>query len=170
MKTTKALAKISLVIAVSLLFFSASMIAQEKKITEKEVPAAVLNSFHKAYPKAEIKGLSTEKEHGKKYFEIESMDGTVRRDLLFTPSGKIAEIEETIPASELPNGAMQSIEKKIPGAKVEHAEKVTSGSKVTYELSVTGTKGKYGVVLNNDGKVVTSRKAKGEEDKEGDEG
>ena len=139
------------------------MVAQEKKISEKDVPAAVLNSFHKAYPKAEIKGLSTEKEHGKKYFEIESMDGMVRRDLLFTPAGKIAEIEETIPASELPEGAMQSIEKKIPGAKVDRAEKVTSGSKVTYELSVTGKNGKYGVVLNKDGKIMTSRKVKSEE-------
>ncbi len=139
------------------------MIAQEKKISEKDVPAAVLNSFHKAYPKAEIKGLSTETEKGKKFFEIESMDGTVRRDLLFTPAGKIAEIEETVPSSELPSGALQSIEKKIPGAKVERAEKVTSGSKVTYELSVTGTKGKYGVVLNKDGKIMTSRKVKSEE-------
>lgn len=140
-----------------------NLIAQDKKITEKEVPSAVLNSFHKAYPKAEIKGLSTEIEKGKKYFEVESMEGTVKRDLLFTPVGKIAEIEESITPSNLPKGSVQTIEKKIAGAKIEQAEKVISGVKVTYELSVTGKNGKFEVVLNKEGKIIKIAKANTEE-------
>ncbi len=163
MRFIKSLFISSFVAAAFILTANINLFAQDKKITEKEVPAAVLDSFHKTYPKAEIKGLSTETEKGKKYFEVESVDGTVKRDLLFTPAGKIAEIEETIPSSDLPKGSVQSIEKKIPGAKIESAEKVTSGSKVTYELSVTGKKGKFGVVLNKEGKIIKSGKVNGEE-------
>lgn len=137
--------------------------AQDKKISKKDVPQAVLNSFHKAYPKAEIKGMSTETEKGKTYFEIESVDGKVNRDLLFTAAGKIAEIEETIPPSELPKMSMQSIEKKFPGAKIEKAERNTSGTKVTYELAVSSKKGKFEVVLNKEGKIISSKKASSEE-------
>ncbi len=145
---------------------SINLFAKEKKISEKEVPAAVLKSFHSTYPNAKIKGLSTEIEKGIKYFEIESMDGTVRRDLLYMNSGKVAEIEETILSSELPKGAIQSINKKIPGGKIERSEKVTSGSKITYELSVVGKTGKYSVVLNKLGEI--SKVAK-ENSKTGDE-
>ncbi|MDE3059182.1 MAG: PepSY-like domain-containing protein [Bacteroidota bacterium] len=165
MKTLKVFSLLS-VAAILLPTASTTILAQEKKISEKELPAAVLSSFHKAYPKAEITGASTETEKGKKYFEIESMDGSVRRDLLFTSAGTIAEIEETIPSSELPGGALQAIEKKISGAKVNRAEKVISGSRVSYELSVTGTNGKYGVILNKDGKIIKSRKMKSSEEEE----
>ncbi len=149
--------------AMFLLIGITNTFAQEKKVSEKDLPTAVLNSFHKTYPKAEIKGLSTETEKGSKYFEIESVDGTIKRDLLFTKAGKIVEIEETIPSSDLPKGSLQAIEEKIPGAKVDRAEKVTSGSKVTYELSVAGKSAKYEVVLNKKGKIIKSKKVNSEE-------
>ncbi len=72
-----------------------SSFAQEKKIDKNDLPKAVLNAFQKRYPNAAIKGTSIEKENGKTYYEIESIDGTRRRDLLYTKSGKVAEIEET---------------------------------------------------------------------------
>lgn len=137
--------------------------AQDKKVTKKNVPKAVLNSFYKTYPKAVIKGMSTETEKGRTYFEIESVDGNVNRDLLYTAAGKTAEIEETIPSSGLPKMSMQVIEKKFPGAKVEKIEKNTRDSKVTYDLSLTGKKGKFEVVLNKEGKIIKSTKTSAEE-------
>ncbi len=149
----------------SIFLFAAysSGFAQDKKISKKNVPQTVLNSFHKTYPKAVIKGMSTETEKGRTFFEIESVDRNVNRDLLYTAAGKIAEIEETIPSSELPKMSIQSIEKKFPGAKIEKAERNTSGSKVTYELAVNAKKGKFVVVLNKAGKLIKSQKASAEE-------
>ncbi len=145
---------LSILIMLTVIFISnVNLSAQDKKVSEKEVPVSVLKSFHSTYPNAKIKGLSTETEKGIKYFEIESIDGTVRRDLLYMNSGKVAEIEETISSSELPKGALNSINKKIPGGKIERSEKVTSGSKITYELSVIGKTGKYSVVLNKFGEI-----------------
>ena len=163
MKLSKIFLIISFVIAAFLFVVSITINAQEKKISEKELPAAVKTAFYKKYPKAEIKGLSTETENGKIYFEIESMDGKVRRDLLFTQKGKIVEIEETISSTNLPKGSLQAIEKKFHGAKVERVEKVTSGSKITYELSVTGKEADYEVILNKSGKIIKSKKANSEE-------
>lgn len=151
------------VLSIFLLGTYSGTFAQDKKISKKNVPQAVLNSFHKTYPKAVIKGMSTETEKGKTFFEIESVDGKVNRDLLYTAAGKIAEIEETIASSELPKMSMQLIEKKFPGAKIEKAERNTSGSKVIYELAITSKKGKFEVVLNKEGKIIKSKKASAEE-------
>ncbi len=89
-------------------------IAQEKKIDKKDLPKAVVESFQKSYPNAVIKGTSTEKEHGKTYYEIESMDGTQGRDLLYTEDGKIAEIEEALAAENIPDFIKNSVMKKYP--------------------------------------------------------
>lgn len=135
--------------------------AQEKKISEKEVPTAVLDAFHKSYPKAEIKGTNMEIEKGKKCYEIESIDGTFEKDILYTAAGNTVEIEETIPASELPKDAAKSIKKKFPDGKTGKFEKVTSGSKITYEFIVESKKQKFEVTLNKDGKIVKSEKVHG---------
>ena len=110
--------------AVLVLIIAAGSItsAQEKKINRKDVPSAVLNSFHKVYPKAEIKGTSTETENGHKYYEIESVQGKKHVDLLLTENGKISEVEETISADELPADAVKNLEKKYKGLKIKSRE------------------------------------------------
>jgi hypothetical protein len=75
------------------IFAISSLFAQEKRIKEKDLPVAVTKAFHTEYPAAKIIGTSTEVEKGVTYFEIESMDGKVRRDLLYTKEGKRSEIE-----------------------------------------------------------------------------
>ncbi len=158
----------SLLVVAFLLTISLNLFAQEKQISKKEVPTAVLKSFKKEYPKARIKGLSTETENGKSYFEIESIDGKVRRDLLYSSDGKIAEIEETITTSNLPKESIRSIQKKIPGGKIEKAERVISDSKVNFELKVTRKKATYEVVLDSTGKVVKAEKINKENDEDND--
>jgi len=82
--------------AVSVLGLSAIAQEKEKKITAKEVPAVVIENFKRAYPKAIIRGYANEIEDGKQYYEIESREGTTRRDVLYNPDGSVAEVEESI--------------------------------------------------------------------------
>src|SRR5512140_1895314 len=90
------------VVMTTMLFgLSTCVHSQEKKITEKDLPAAVKSAFHKSYPHATIKGLAKETENGKTYYEIESIDGKLHRDLLYTPEGDAYEIEETISPGKL---------------------------------------------------------------------
>ncbi len=153
-----------------ILFVSAGLnYAQDKKIDLKKVPAKVTASFHKAYPKAEIKGTSIEKENGHKYYEIESIQGEKHIDLLLTESGKIAEIEETISTDELPANSVKNLEKKYKGLKIKRTEKVTAGKKITYELAIESGDHNYEVVLNSSGKLMEKAKMQ-EKDEKGEAG
>ena len=89
-------------IAIGLLLTSLSVSAQESKIKEKDVPQAVIAAFKSAYPNATVRGYAKEKENGKLFYEIESKDGATMRDLLYNPDGTVAEIEETVAATDLP--------------------------------------------------------------------
>ncbi len=162
MKATKTAAALSFLVAVSFII-AWNGFAQDQKIDLKKVPANVLSAFHKAYPAAEIKGTSIESEKGHSYYEIESVQGTQHIDLLLTRSGKIIEVEETIPENELPAPVMKTLQAKFKELKINKAERVTSGKKVTYELSIESNKKRHSVVLWPDGKIVKSGSANEED-------
>ncbi len=150
-----------LIIIFSLLFSFAAvnnLFAQEKKISKNDLPDAVVKSFQAKYPKAEIKGTSVEKENGHTYYEIESMDGTQKRDLLYTKDGKVAEIEEGISLDNIPSNIKSSIMKKYPDGKIKNAEKVTRNSKTTFELVVENNGKKSEVVLDEKGNIQKMEK------------
>lgn len=152
------------------LLSASSLFAQEKKIDKKDLPRAVLNTFQKSYPNATIKGASIEKEHGKTYYEIESMEGTQRRDLLYTKAGKVAEIEETLVSNDIPDFVNSSVKEKYPNGEINRAEKVTSGKKISYELVVKSGTQKFEVVLDSKGNIQKVEKIKKEnEENEGKE-
>ena len=159
------------IISLAFVFLSSSSsFAQEKKMNKKELPKAVLNAFQKSYPNAEIKGASIEKEHERTYYEIESMEGTQRRDLLYTKSGKIAEIEETLALNDIPDFVKSSVMKKYPECEINRAEKVSSGKTISYELVVKQRDHKHELVLDSKGNIKKVEKMKKEnEEKEGKE-
>ena len=73
-----------------------------KAVDLKILPPAVLKAFKTAYPNAVITGASKETENGVTLYEVESVDGKLNRDLLYTADGKATEIEETIAPENLP--------------------------------------------------------------------
>jgi uncharacterized membrane protein YkoI len=157
MKVTYALTRFALVAAaISLLSFSAS--AQEKKITAHQVPAAVIAAFKSSYPNATIRGYAQEKENGKVFYEIESREGTTQRDVLYNADGTVAEVEESISASDLPADAQQAIKQKYPRAVITLAEKTTAGGTVGYEVSLRNGKQRIGMEFDSSGKVKTKGK------------
>ena len=160
MKFSKVYILFSFFAAVFLFVVSTNAFAQEKKINQKEVPAVVLSSFHKAFPKAVIKGTSIETEKGIKYFEIESMEGAKHIDLLVSKTGKINEVEESIPTEQIPSLVMKTLQSKFKGLKIENAEKVTHGAVSNYELAIQNKSGKYEVKLNEGGELLKSEKIK----------
>jgi hypothetical protein len=128
--------------------------AKEEVVDLKILPEAVLSAFKAAYPNAVIKGTSKETEKGVTYYEIESVDGTLNRDLLYTADGKAAEIEEAIAASDLPAAVQQTLAKEYPGAKVLKAEKMTKGDQKLFELRIQVKDKKMGVTIDPNGKIV----------------
>jgi hypothetical protein len=139
--------------------------AQEKKINRKDLPAAVLEAFQKSYPKAVIKGTSTEVEKGKKYFEIESLDGTQARDILYLADGTVAEIEESVSAADLPGPVTSAIAVEMPKAKISKAERVQKGADFSYEVHVKLGSKTGSIVLDGSGKVLEKSPMKAQKEK-----
>ena len=138
----------------------------KKKFTKKDLPAAVVSAFEKAYPKAKIKGASKEKENGTTYFEIESIDGTTKRDLLFTADGTIAEIEESIEAKDIPEAVSKTLKGEYGKYTIQKSEKVMKGSVTNYEFVVKKGNKRMEIVLDSSGKVVKTEKKGAAKEKE----
>ena len=126
-------------------------LAGERQIERKEVPAAVLAAFAGAYPKADIKGYSTEEENGQTVYEIESVEGLVTRDVTYTADGAVVSLEETLDTSALPRKVKSALKKTFPKGKVLKAEKVTKGSVVAYEFQIELNGQKTEVVFDPQG-------------------
>jgi hypothetical protein len=120
----------------------------------KVLPDAVLAAFKAAYPKAEIKGASKEVENGVTQFEVESVDGALNRDLIYSADGKVIEMEITTAPENLPAPVQQTLAKDYPGAKVLKAEILTKGDVTQYEMSLLVNDKKTGVTIDPAGKVV----------------
>jgi hypothetical protein len=120
----------------------------------KILPPAVLNAFKTAYPHAVIKGTSQETEKGVTYYEVESVDGKLKRDLLYTADGRAAEIEEAIAASDLPAVVQQTLAREYPGAKILNAERLTKGDQKLFELRIQFKDKKMGVTIDPNGKII----------------
>lgn len=147
-----------------------SIFAQEKKIDKKELPEAVLAAFQKSYPNAEIKGASVEKEHGKTYYEIESIEGSQHRDILYTKKGKVVEVEEALASANIPDFVKNTVMKKYPECEINKAEKMTEGTKIKYELVIKQGEQEQEVVLDAKGNIQKAEKMKMKnEEKEGNE-
>ena len=134
--------------------------AQENKIAVKDLPVAVTAAFQKAYPKATITGAATEVEDGKTLYEVESKEGTIQRDILFTDKGEIFEIEESIALEALPANVKSALEKQFTKYRLIKGEKVTRGTKVVYELKVKSGKKTFAVVLDSNAKILKSNAVK----------
>jgi len=153
------------------LCLNASTFAQgEKNLLPKQLPAAVQAAFHKAYPSAKIKGASSEVENGKTLYEIESLDGKINRDLLYSEDGSIVEIEETISLKAVPDEVSKALKTETGKGKVQKAEKLTKGETVQYEFVISSGKDRREVVIDPSGKIVktTMMKAKEKEEEEKD--
>jgi hypothetical protein len=157
MKLTCAFARSALVL-LAIWMFSVLVVAQEKKITATQVPAAVIAAFKNSYPNATIRGYAQEKEDGKMFYEIESREGSTHRDVLYNPDGTVAEVEESIAATDLPADAQQAIKQKYPRAVIVLAEKTTAGDTVGYEVSLRNGKRRIGMEFDSSGKVKTKGK------------
>ena len=143
---------------------------KEKKMTKADLPAAVIAAFEKAYPNATIKGVSKETEKKVTYFEVESVDGTMNRDLLYTADGKAAEIEETVNTADLPKEIQDALKKGAGKGTVAKAEKMTRGSVISYEFQIKTGKTTKELTIDAKGKVQKPAKGtKEKEDKEDEE-
>jgi hypothetical protein len=105
------------------------------------LPAAVAAAFKAAYPRATIKGFSKE---GAEY-EIESMDGTQARDLIYKADATLVSYEEATKEADVPAAVISAIKARYPKASFTTFEKMFDGK--TKAMN-------YEVVIKNAGKTL----------------
>lgn len=132
---------------IAMLVSGAALAAQEHAVPSSRVPAAVRESFRRAYPHATVLKYSTEVEHGKTIYEVESRDGTTRRDLNIGADGTILETETQVAATALPTAVRTAAEAN--GAHIQLAELVVIGADTSYEIKIRGRRGE--LRLHKDG-------------------
>jgi hypothetical protein len=109
--------------------------ANAQKLKDKEIPAAVISAFQKAYP--QITKVSWEKENG--HYEAEFDAGKIENSVLFDAGGNILETETEIAATALPARAKNYLSEHYPSKSVKEAAKITdTKGTVTYEAEVGG--------------------------------
>lgn len=140
----------------------------EKRISAKNLPAAVRSAFAKSYPGARITGAAQETEKGVMYYEIESVDGKIHRDLLYTRDGQVSEIEEAMEPASLPEAVKATLKTKYPGYTVKKAEKTTHGTVTDLEVLIEMGKKRHEVVFDENGTVKKNEQLKAKAEKKGE--
>jgi hypothetical protein len=158
----------SLVMAILSLALVVVAFPQSKKtaMRQKAVPAEVLAAFHNSYPAAVIKVTSREKENGVVLYEIESVDGSVRRDLLYAPDGSVREVEESVPTDSLPPAVRAALDKAFPHAIIKTSERLIKDEVTAFEFSLKDGKRVTEVTIDPSGTILKGKP----EGKKGDDG
>jgi hypothetical protein len=141
-----------------------------KKMTRKDLPAAVVTNFDKSYPTAGIRKISIETKDGIKYFEIETSDGKINRNLLYAADGSVKELEESVPRRHIPEAIKQGALAAAPNDSLVKVEKVMRDGVVTFEVIVAGPKGRHELVLSPEGKLVQSEEKSEKLEKKAEKG
>lgn len=124
-------------ITASLLALTLAASAQEKKIDRSTLPAAVEKAVKAETGGATIKGFAQEHEHGKTFYEVETIVDGHTRDILFAVDGSIAEIEEEVALDSLPANVQAALKTKAAGASIDKVESLTKkGTLVAYEAQI----------------------------------
>jgi hypothetical protein len=126
----------------SVLAFTISAVAQEKKIDRAALPPAVEKTVQVQSQDATILGFTTEVENGKRVYEAEMMIDGHTKDVEIAPDGSLNEVEEQVTFDSLPANVQTALTAKAKGAKITKVESLTKKDKlVAYEAAtLKGTK------------------------------
>ncbi len=153
MKSCSTPTRTALLTFLALTIFGVGIVPGDEKLSRKDVPSAVLAAFEKAYPHATVKGYGSEKEGDKLFYEIESIEGKMTRDVLYNPDGTVVEVEEGVAEGELPQAVMQSVKRQYPKAVISKAERTTRGTAVTYEITAKQEGKTFNITLDSNGQA-----------------
>jgi hypothetical protein len=126
--------------------------AEEKKISQSDLPPAVQKTVQEQSKGATIKGFSTEREHGKKVYEAEMMVDGHSKDIQIAEDGTLNEIEEEVGFDSLPANVRGALTTKAAGAKITKVESLTKqGKLVAYEAATLKGSKKGEIQVGPDG-------------------
>jgi len=130
-------------------------LAQEKKVTKDQLPAAVQKTVDEQSKGATVRGFSMETENGKTSYEAELTVNGKSRDISIDSTGAITEVEEQVDFASLPDAVQAGLKKRAGAGKILKVESLTKKDKlVAYEAVVETAGKKHEVQIGPDGKPL----------------
>lgn len=143
-------------LAVGVLMFASVGFAQEKKVTQLELPSGVQKTVAEQAKGATVRGFSREEEHGQTYYEAEMLVDGHSKDVLMNKSGKVVEVEEQVALDKLPAEVKSGLEAKAGKGKITKVESLTKNDKlVAYEAVVVANGKHHEIQVGPDGKPLS---------------
>jgi hypothetical protein len=147
--------RIFTLVAFTVLFFSAMVIAQEKKIKRSDLPSAVEKMVAAESKGATIRGFAQEMEDGQLRYEAELMVNGHSKDVAMDASGAIVEVEEQVAIDSLPAAVKDGLQAKAGKGKLVKVESIVKHDKlVAYEAQVMTDGKRSEVQVGPDGKPL----------------
>jgi Putative beta-lactamase-inhibitor-like, PepSY-like len=125
----------------------AKIATKTEKATDAKVPAVLKAAFAKQFPKAT--DVKWEKEGGD--WEVALKNNGKEMTVAMDKKGKVTETEVSIQVAELPGAALKYIATKFKGKPILSVDKITAGTKVSFEVVVQ--KGKA-MMFDENGKYL----------------
>src|SRR5690242_9773306 len=116
---------------------------KEKKLTLKDLPAAVQKTMKAKSKGWKIKAVWTEKENGALEYNAAITKGkNMKKEIAVSAEGKYLGSEEPVEMKDVPEAAQATIKKESAGHEIEELEKATDADgKVVYEFEMKDKKG-----------------------------
>ena len=133
------------------------LLASEKKIQMKDLPAAVQQAVQSQSAGAMVKGFAKETENGATTYEAEMVVNGHGKDVSFDAAGRVIGVEEEVPLDAVPAAAKAAIAKRTAGGTIKKVEKVTEGSATSYEAAYTLGGKNHEMAVYADGSPVKPR-------------
>jgi len=130
---TRVLAMTAAILALS------GLAGADQKTTLNNLPPAVKATVQAESQGATIKGISSEKEHGKTVYELETLVNGRTRDLMIDAAGKVYLVEEQLDIDKAPAAVKAALEAR---GKIVALESVVENGKTRYEGQIQTKAGK----------------------------
>jgi len=122
--------------------FESQASAQERALKRSELPAAVQRAADEQSRGATVHGYATEKEDGRRVYEVEMTLHGRGRDVTLDSAGTVLEIEAEVAFDSLPEAVRVGLQHAAGSGQITKVESLTKrGALVAYEAHVhSGTK------------------------------
>lgn len=147
-------------LAVSGMVFSANAKEKEEEIALDKLPAKVLETVKKKYPKGTLIKAVKEEEDNEVEYEVTLKDDGAKIEISIDEKGEIESIEKEIDAKTLPKEVTEAVEKKYPKATYKLVEAVyeiedDKEELEYYEIELTAAdKKEVEIKIKANGKIV----------------
>ena len=106
------------------LALAANVLAQGEKIEPSKLPPKVADAVKARFPGATIVQVTKETENGEIVYDIEMTKNGKKHEMDCKEDGTLIDLQNEVPASELPAAAATAIKAKYPGSQIKEVGEI----------------------------------------------